>query len=81
MAVTIRLRKIGKSVSKKAYFRIGVLDQRKSRDARVIEEIGTYEPAKKTDKFKINMERFKYWESKGAVISPAVRKIVNTLTV
>lgn len=79
MAVAIRMRKIGKSTKKNAYFRIGVLDSRKSRDARVLEDIGTYAPTQKENNFKINKERYDYWKSKGAVISATVKSLVKKI--
>ena len=76
MAVAVRMRKIGKGTSKSYYFRIGVIDSAKSRDGRVLEDLGVYEPAKKENNFRINKERFDYWKSKGAVISPTVRSLI-----
>ena len=76
MAVAVRMRKIGKGTSKSYYFRIGVIDSSKNRDGRVLEDLGAYEPAKKENNFKINKERFDYWNSKGAVISPTVKSLI-----
>ena len=76
MALAIRLRRIGKCAKKRFYFRVGVLDNQKSRDASIIEDIGIYDPTKKSANFKINKERFEYWKSKGAVISPTVKSLV-----
>lgn len=76
MSVAIRMRKIGKSAKKKYYFRIGVINELKNRDGKVIEDIGTYDPTKREGTFKINKERFEYWKSKGAVISPTVKSLV-----
>lgn len=76
MAVAIRMRKIGKSAKKRFYFRIGVMNELKNRDARVLEDIGTYDPTKKENNFRINKERFEYWKSKGAVVSPTVKSLV-----
>ena len=76
MAVAIRMRKIGKGAKKKPYFRVGVIDELRSRDGRILEDIGTYEPAKKENNFQINKERLGYWKSKGAVISDTVKSLV-----
>ena len=76
MAVSVRMRKIGKGTSKSYYFRIGVIDNAKSRDGRVLEDLGSYEPAKRENNFKIKKEGFEYWKSKGAVISPTVKSLV-----
>ena len=70
MAVGIRMRKVGKGGKKRFYFRIAAIDDSKSRDAAIIEELGSYDPVKKEDNFKIKKERFDYWKSKGAVVSP-----------
>lgn len=76
MAVAIRMRKIGKCAKKRFYFRIGVISEEKNRDGRVIEDIGSYDPTKKENNFKIDKERFSYWKSKGAIISPTVRSLI-----
>ena len=76
MPVAIRLRKIGKCAKKRFYFRVGVIDKHKSRDSRVIEDIGTYDPTKKDNNFKIKKERFEYWKSKGASISETLLSLV-----
>lgn len=76
MAVAIRMRRIGKLAKKRPYFRIGVINELKNRDGRVLEDIGAYEPAKKENNFKINLGRYEYWRTKGAVISPTVKSLV-----
>jgi len=53
-------------------FRIVVADGRSPRDGKFIEEIGTYQPLKKGDNFTINLDRAKYWISKGAQPSDTV---------
>lgn len=54
------------------YFRVVVADSRSPRDGKFIEEIGTYQPMKKGDNFKIDQERAKYWLSQGAQPSETV---------
>ena len=54
------------------YFRIVVSDSRSPRDGKFIEEIGTYQPLKKGDNFQLDLERAKYWVSKGAQPSETV---------
>jgi small subunit ribosomal protein S16 len=64
--VRIRLTRIGKK--HRSYFRIGVYDSRTRRDGRNLENLGTYDPevADKSQKVKLNKERYDYWVSKGA---------------
>ena len=53
-------------------FRIVVADSRSPRDGKFIEELGTYQPLKKGDNFTMDLERAKYWLSKGAQPSETV---------
>ena len=54
------------------YFRIVVADSRSPRDGKFIEELGSYQPLKKGDNFTLNLDRAKYWISKGAQPSDTV---------
>ena len=57
-------------------FRIVVADSRSPRDGKFIEELGTYQPTKKSDNFKLDMDRAKYWLSKGAQPSDTVASFI-----
>jgi small subunit ribosomal protein S16 len=57
-------------------FRIIVADSRSPRDGKFIEELGTYHPRKKTDNVVFNLERAKYWISKGALPSDTVASFI-----
>ena len=61
-------------------FRIVVADGRSPRDGKFIEEIGTYQPLKQGDNFKLDMERVTYWVSKGAQPSDTVASFIKKLT-
>ena len=61
-------------------FRIVVADGRSPRDGKFIEEIGTYQPLKKGDNFTLNMDRAKYWISKGAQPSDTVASFIKKAT-
>jgi len=60
----------------KPAFRIVVADGRSPRDGRFIEELGTYLPEKKTDNFTLDLDRVKYWISKGAQPSETVASFI-----
>jgi small subunit ribosomal protein S16 len=64
--VVIRMKKMGKA--HRAFFRICATDKRAPRDGRVLEELGTYDPAvPETDaRAKFNAERVAYWLGVGA---------------
>ena len=61
-------------------FRIVVADGRSPRDGKFIEEIGTYQPLKQGDNFKLDMERVTYWVSKGAQPSDTVASFIKKAT-
>ncbi|WP_124039697.1 30S ribosomal protein S16 [Neoactinobaculum massilliense] len=70
MAVKIRLKRMGKI--RAAQYRIVVVDSRKKRDGRVIEEIGFYDPNQNPSIIRIDSERAQYWLGVGAQPSDAV---------
>ena len=57
-------------------YRIVVADSRSPRDGKFIEEIGTYQPIKKSDTYTIDMDRADYWLSKGAQPSETVASFI-----
>ena len=61
------------------FFRIVVADSRSPRDGKFIEEIGTYQPRKKGDNVKLDLDRAKYWISKGAQPSETVSSFLKNL--
>ena len=58
------------------YYRIVVADSRSPRDGKCIEDLGSYQPLKKGDNFKLNLDRAKYWVSKGAQPSDTVASFI-----
>ena len=57
-------------------YRIVVADNRSPRDGKFIEELGTYSPLRKGDNFKLNLDRAKYWLSKGAQPTETVASFI-----
>ncbi len=74
MAVSIRLRRIGKNPKGKPHFRVSVFDDRKGRDARVLEELGFYNPL--TGEAKLKKESIQKWIKNGAVPSVTVKNLL-----
>ena len=70
MAVKIRLKRMGKKFA--PFYRVVVLDSRKRRDGRVIEEIGLYDPMQEPSLIRIDSERAQYWLGVGAQPSDTV---------
>ena len=74
MAVKIRMKRVG--TKNMPVFRIVVADGRSPRDGKFIEEIGTYQPLKKDNNVVLDLERAKYWVSKGAKPSDTVASFI-----
>ena len=74
MAVAIRLRREGAKNS--PYYKIVVADQRRARDGKFIEIIGTYDPRKEGENFAIQLDRADYWVGVGARPSQTVGNIM-----
>lgn len=58
------------------FYRVVVVDSRKKRDGRVIEEVGVYDPTRDPSLIKIDSERAQYWLSVGAQPSDQVRNLL-----
>ena len=74
MAVKIRMKRVG--AKNKPVFRIVVADGRSPRDGKFIEELGTYQPRSKGTNFTLDLDRVKYWLSKGAQPSETVASFI-----
>ena len=74
--VKIRLKRFG--AAKRPCYRIVVMDSRKPRDGKTIEEIGVYQPIEVADKqIAFKEDRAKYWLSVGAQPTDTVARIFN----
>ena len=74
MAVKIRLKRLGKI--RVPQYRIVVVDSRKKRDGRVIEEIGKYHPKEEPSFIEVTADRAQYWLGVGAQPTEAVEAIL-----
>jgi small subunit ribosomal protein S16 len=74
VAVKIRLKRMGKI--RAPHYRVVVVDSRKKRDGKVIEEIGKYHPKEEPSLIEVESERAQYWLGVGAQPSEAVAAIL-----
>ena len=72
--VVIRLARHG--AHKRPFYRIVVADQRKKRDGRIIEQVGTYDPNGNPSVIDLDIEKVDEWIAKGAQPSDRVAKII-----
>ncbi|CAM3607553.1 30S ribosomal protein S16 [Nocardioides zeicaulis] len=74
MAVKIRLKRLGKI--RVPQYRIVVVDSRKKRDGRVLEEIGKYHPKEEPSLIDVVSDRAQYWLGVGAQPTEAVEVLL-----
>jgi small subunit ribosomal protein S16 len=74
VAVKIRLKRLGKV--RVPQYRIVVVDSRKKRDGRVLEEIGKYHPKEDPSYIEVVSERAQYWLGVGAQPTEPVAAIL-----
>ena len=74
MSVKIRLKRLGKV--RVPQYRIVVVDSRKKRDGRVLEEIGKYHPKEDPSYIDVTSDRAQYWLGVGAQPTEAVEVIL-----
>ncbi|GAA1924745.1 30S ribosomal protein S16 [Nocardioides lentus] len=75
MAVKIRLKRMGKV--RVPQYRIVVVDSRKKRDGRVIEEIGKYHPKEEPSLIDVVSDRAQYWLGVGAQPTETVQSLLS----
>jgi small subunit ribosomal protein S16 len=74
VAVKIRLKRMGKV--RTPYYRVVVVDSRKKRDGKVIEQIGKYHPKEEPSFIEVTSDRAQYWLGVGAQPSEAVEALL-----
>lgn len=70
----IRLQRVGKT--KKPSYRLIISEKTKSTHSAYLENLGTFNPHDKAAGFKPDVERVKYWMSKGAQISGTLNNLL-----
>ena len=73
--IKIRLKRLG--AIHRPYYRIVVIDSRRARNSRAIEEIGYYHPVEKDNQVQISKERAEHWIKRGAQPTDVVRRLLN----
>ncbi len=75
MAAKIRMKKVGRKGQ--ASFRLVVLDGRKPRDAKVVADLGHYDPKSEPATFQVDNELALKWLSDGAKPTKSARDILS----
>ena len=72
--VKIRLTRVG--AKKKPMYRLQAIDERKARDGRALEYLGTYDPNTDPATFNLKTEAIDAWLAKGAQMSDTVASLL-----
>lgn len=73
--VKIRMMRMGSK--KSAFYRVLAIDERKQRDGRPLEFLGTYNPNIQPAAVNLDLDAIDGWVGKGAQLSSTVRSLVN----
>jgi small subunit ribosomal protein S16 len=72
--VKIRLTRAG--ARNRPFYRIVAMDERKPRDGRPLELLGTFDPKVNPEKLSIRKDAVDAWLKKGAQLSPTVKSLI-----
>ena len=72
--VKIRLTRVG--AKKRPYYRVQAIDERKKRDGRALQLLGTYDPTRNPAVLELDTTAIEAWLDKGAQMSETVRSLV-----
>ncbi len=72
--VKIRLTRQGSK--KRPFYRVTAIDERKARDGRPLEFLGTYDPRPSAEVLRLDIEGIEAWVAKGAQVSDTVNSLM-----
>ena len=72
----VKIRLTRRGAKKRPFYRIVAIDERKQRDGRPLEFLGTYDPVPTPEVVDLKVDRIEDWVSKGAQLSPTVKSLV-----
>ena len=72
--VKIRLLRAG--AKKRPFYRVIAIDERRKRNGRALEFLGTYNPIAEPAEISLKTDRIEAWQAKGAQLSDAVRALI-----
>ena len=72
--VKIRLTRAGSK--KRPFYRVTAIDERKQRDGRPLQFLGTYDPKPENEELRLDIDGIEAWVAKGAQMSDTVRTLV-----
>ena len=72
----VKLRLVRMGAKKRPFYRIIAIDERRKRNGRALEFLGTYDPKQNPERVQIRSEALEAWVAKGAQLSPTVKSLM-----
>ena len=72
--VKIRMTRGGSK--KRPFYKVMAIDERKRRDGRPLEYLGTYDPKPEAEEIKLDIDGIEKWVAKGAQVSETVTNLI-----
>lgn len=72
----MKIRLLRAGATKRPFYRIVALDERRKRDGRALEFLGTYDPSGSPAQFVVQTDRVAHWVGRGAQLSESVASLV-----
>ena len=72
--VKIRLLRAG--AKKRPFYRVIAIDERRKRNGRALEFLGTYNPIAEPVEISLKTDRIEAWQAQGAQLTDAVRALI-----
>ena len=72
--VKIRMTRGGSK--KRPFYKVMAIDERKRRDGRPLEYLGTYDPKPEAEEIKLDIDGIEKWVAKGAQVSETVTNLM-----
>lgn len=73
----VKIRMTRQGSKKRPFYRVTAIDERKQRDGRPLQFLGTYDPKPDAEVLNLDIEGIEVWLGKGAQMSDTVRTLVN----
>ncbi len=72
----VKIRLLRGGAKKRPFYRVIAIDERRKRDGRALEFLGTYNPVSQPADIHLSLDRIEAWRQQGAQLSSAVRALV-----
>ena len=72
----VKIRLTRRGAKKRPFYRIVAIDERKQRDGRPLEFLGTYDPIPNPERVVLKVEQIEAWVAKGAQMSGTVKSLL-----